>query len=279
MIDQKKIDEELMKEKFRTDVLDKDLSEFEIDFSILNKNDSEARIRSKETIDQLINRYGNDCTVRMCAYMNAILAWNERLNLTAVDNRDDFLQKNIVDSLSVNDVYEFTSSTRVLDLGTGAGLPGIPLAITNKNSQFVLVDAVRKKLAVVNEIAEDLSLSNVEVIHGRAEDLARMDEMRESFDLCVTRAVAAVNIIAEWCLPFVKTGGLMIAYKGEKAEEECRAGQKAVKILGGEIEKIIPVHSDDPSMTMHQLVLIRKVKPSPAKYPRKAGTTRKTPIR
>lgn len=106
-----------------------------------------------------------------------------------------------------------------------------------------------------------------------------MDEMRESFDLCVTRAVAAVNIIAEWCLPFVKTGGLMIAYKGEKAEEECRAGQKAVKILGGEIEKIIPVHSDDPSMTMHQLVLIRKVKPSPAKYPRKAGTARKTPIR
>lgn len=279
MIDQKLIDAEIKKAKFQAGVLEKDLSEFKIDYEELNQDDSEARVRSRKTVNDLIKLYGNDSAVRMCAYMNAILAWNEMVNLTGVDNRDDFLQKNIVDSLAVNKLEDMRGKPRVIDVGTGAGLPGVPLALSNPGSQFVLIDSVNKKLSIIREIVEDLSISNIQVVHGRAEDLGHQDDFREGFDVCVSRAVASLNVLAEWCLPFVKVGGLFVAYKGEKAQEEVDKAEKAIKTLGGELEDVIDVESEDPSMTMHKLVTIRKIRPTPAKYPRKAGMARKAPIR
>ena len=161
-----------------------------------------------------------------------ILGWNEKINVTAIREKSEFMKKNVEDSLSILGRPEISSALRILDLGTGGGFPGLPLAIACPEKSFVLMDSVSKKLKVVADAAERLGLENVEVIHARAEDLARMPEYRESFDLVVSRAVANMSTLSEYCLPFVKKGGWFVAYKTVSAEEEIKAAAKAIRMLG-----------------------------------------------
>ena len=204
-----------------------------------------------------------------------ILDWNEKINVTAIRDPEEFYEKNIRDSLAVTGLEEFMQAKRVLDLGTGGGFPGLPLAIACPDKEFFLLDSVAKKLKVVASAADEFGLENVDVLNMRAEDLARWPAYRESFDAVVSRAVANMSTLSEYCLPFVKKGGVFIAYKTEGAEEEIEAAKHAISVLGGEIEKTVP---DGIKGSGHVFVVVRKVKSTPPKYPRKAGLPSKSPL-
>ena len=204
-----------------------------------------------------------------------ILSWNEKINVTAIRDPEEFLEKNVKDSLEVMSLPEFAEAKRVLDLGTGGGFPGLPLAIACPDKEFFLLDSVAKKLKVVAAAVSEFGLENVDVLNMRAEDLAKWPAYRESFDAVVSRAVANMSTLSEYCLPFVKKGGYFIAYKTAEAEDEIEAAQKAVKLLGGTIERTVPYSSEDSG---HVFVVVRKTGTTPPKYPRKAGLPSKSPL-
>ncbi len=204
-----------------------------------------------------------------------ILEWNEKINVTAIRERSEFMKKNVEDSLAILGRPEFSTALRILDLGTGGGFPGLPLAIAAPEKSFVLMDSVGKKLKVVADAAEQLGLDNVQVIHARAEDLARDNGYREGFDLVVSRAVANMSTLSEYCLPFVRTGGWFVAYKTAEAGEEIRNAANAIKLLGG---SPAVVESNGSEEDGHVFVVVQKSAPTPAKYPRKAGLPSKQPL-
>ncbi len=200
-----------------------------------------------------------------------ILEWNEKINVTAVADPEEFMKRNVEDSLRIVGRPEIEVAERVLDMGTGGGFPGLPLAIAYPEKSFVLVDSVGKKLKVVVDVAERLGLKNVEVVHTRAEDYVS----RETFDLVVSRAVANLSTLSEYCLPFVKVGGYFIAYKTFSAAEEIDTAANAIKVLGGEIVEIADDGNHDND---HCFVIIRKAVKTPQKYPRRAGIPAKQPL-
>lgn len=204
-----------------------------------------------------------------------ILEWNEKINVTAIKDPAEFLEKNVNDSLSVCARSEYKTAQSVLDMGTGGGFPGLPLAIFSPEKRFVLVDAVGKKLKAVRDAAERLGLSNVTAIHARAEDMAREEEHREKYDLVLSRAVANMSTLCEYCLPFAKPGGYFIAYKTRDAGDEISAAERAVSVLGGRIADISPAAEGSG----HVLVVVEKLSKTPPAYPRKAGIPGKDPLR
>ena len=208
----------------------------------------------------------------MMQYMDLVLERNQHVNLTAITERDAFIEKHYVDSLAAAGTPEFREAETVLDLGTGGGFPGIPLAIAFPEKQFTLLDSLNKRIRIIREFCEELGIENVTAIHGRAEDLGRQTDLRAQFDVCVSRAVADLRVLAEYCLPFVKTGGSFIAYKGADCEEEVGNAEHAIKVLGGEIQRI------EPAGGGHQLVIISKDRETPKAYPRRAGTPGKKPL-
>ena len=210
----------------------------------------------------------------LASYMDGILEWNEKVNLTAIKEPEEFVEKHYIDSLAALEVAEFQESKRIMDLGTGGGFPGIPLAVMNPEKEFVLMDSLAKRLKIIDGLAEEIGINNVETVHGRAEDLARQEEYRENFDIVVSRAVAEMKVLAEYALPFVKEGGALIAYKtaGEKLDEEITAAERAIRVLGGELSRTKKGTGD------HTLVIVKKIKKTPSKYPRKAGTPKKEPL-
>ncbi len=203
------------------------------------------------------------------------LEWNEKINITAITDPKDFLEKNILDSLEITGLEEIEKAKRIMDLGTGGGYPGLPLAMQYPEKDFVLMDSVNKKLKVIEDIAEKLKIKNVETLHGRAEDLAKEKEYRDNFDLVVSRAVAAMPTLAEYALPFVKPGGYFIAYKTATAREEIKSAEKAIKKLGGRLVKII---ESGQANSGHLLVLVEKLVETPKVFPRKAGEAKKSPL-
>ena len=205
-----------------------------------------------------------------------ILEWNEKINVTAIRDPKEFYEKNIRDSLEVMNIPQFMKGKRILDLGTGGGFPGLPLAIACPDKEFYLLDSVAKKLKVVSAAAEEFHLDNVDVLNMRAEDMAKWPAYRESFDAVVSRAVANMSTLSEYCLPFVKKDGYFIAYKTEEAREEIEAAKKAISILGGVIEEIVP---DSIEGSGHLFVVVKKIKTTPNKYPRKAGLPSKDPLK
>ena len=206
-------------------------------------------------------------------YMEGVLQWNEKVNLTAITDRDEFVQKHLIDSLLCAETLAFTDSSSICDVGTGGGFPGVPLAVCYPEKDFVLMDSLGKRVRIVQELCDDLGIENVTTVHGRAEDLARLEAYRDNFDLCLSRAVANMRVLCEYCLPFVNVGGSFIAYKGIDCESEIGDAQEAVRLLGGESPQITPL----PHLG-HSLVVIRKTKPTPAAYPRKAGVPSKKPL-
>ena len=208
-------------------------------------------------------------------YMLGILEWNDKLNLTAITDEKMFIVKHFIDSLTVNRFLEDYQS--VIDIGTGAGFPGIPLKILNENMKFTLIDSINKKLNVIRDINNKLKLNNLEIIHTRAEDLANNSKYREMYDVATTRAVSNLSTIVEYMLPFVKLNGIAICMKGPNYQEELEEANTAIEVLGGKLERIETVRVDDE--LERNLIIIKKIRKTPNKYPRGQGKPLKEPIK
>lgn len=230
-------------------------------------------------IKELEEKYGEERTSMLVEYMDMILEKNQYINLTAVRDRDEALQKHIADSLSCDFMEEYEAAENVIDIGTGAGFPGVPLAIVSPDKKFTLVDSLNKRLRIIDELTGELGIKNLTTVHGRAEDIGKSKEHREQYDICVSRAVASLDVLCEWCLPLVKKGGYFVAYKGENVSRETEDAANAIKLLGGKIAEIRKVQTEEESISGHVLVMIKKVKNTPSKYPRQAGQAKKNPLR
>ena len=204
-------------------------------------------------------------------YMERLLEKNREINLTAITDREEFIKKHYEDSLEIIGLPEYEAADSVVDLGTGGGFPGIPLAISDGNKNFLLIDSLAKRLKVIEELCKDIGIFNVEVKHGRAEELGQQEDCREKFDLVVSRAVADLPLLCEYCLPFVKVGGAFVAYKTSGCHDEIRRAGKAMTLLGGKLNRI-------EERGEHCLVIIHKVGITPEKYPRRPGMPAKKPL-
>ncbi|MCM1101059.1 MAG: 16S rRNA (guanine(527)-N(7))-methyltransferase RsmG [Acetatifactor muris] len=211
-------------------------------------------------------------------YYELLTEWNAFMNLTAITEYEDVMKKHFVDSLALIKACDMNRSLSVIDVGTGAGFPGLALKIAFPNLKVTLLDSLNKRIRFLDTVIEELNLSGVETIHGRAEDWAKPGKLREHFDLCVSRAVANLSTLSEYCLPFVKTGGQFISYKSEKIVEEMEAAGKAISVLGGKISGQVEFQLPDSDIYRNFFV-IEKVKHTPGQYPRKAGLPGKEPIR
>lgn len=210
-------------------------------------------------------------------YYEILVEWNSFMNLTAITAFDEVVTKHFVDSVSLIKALDLSEKISVIDVGTGAGFPGIPLKIVFPDLKITLLDSLNKRVKFLNEVILKLELKEIEAIHGRAEDAARLQDLREKFDLSVSRAVANLSTLSEYCLPFVKVGGKFISYKSEKISEEMKAAEKAVSVLGGEYAGQVEFTLPDSDI-YRNLFVIEKKKETPKKYPRKAGLPSKEPI-
>ena len=210
-------------------------------------------------------------------YYELLVEWNEKINLTAITEYADVLKKHFIDSLSLAKAIDLSKNKKIIDIGTGAGFPGLALKIAFPELEVTLLDSLNKRVLFLNQVIEELDLKGVVAIHGRAEDLAGKADHRECYDLSVSRAVANLTTLSEYCLPFVKLGGYFISYKSEKTEEELSQAKSAISLLGGNIEK--QVEFTLPSSDIYRnLVMIKKAQTTPKKYPRKAGLPAKEPL-
>ena len=231
----------------------------------------------REIFRKLDISFSPDKEDKLVGYMEEILERNQFINLTAITERDEFIKKHYIDSLLCVGYKEFQEAKTIIDVGTGGGFPGIPLAIAFPEKKFILIDSLNKRIKIINELCEKLGIDNVKAVHGRAEELARKKDMRDTFDLCVSRAVANMSTLCEYCLPFVKKGGAFIAYKGPDCGEEVKAATKAIKVLGGVLDREEKPQFDELPFE-HKLLFIHKKENTGSKYPRKAGTPSKEPI-
>lgn len=210
-------------------------------------------------------------------YYELLVEWNKVMNLTGITEFDEVVMKHFVDSLSLVYAVPANKPYKVLDMGTGAGFPGIPLKIAFPDMEMVLLDSLNKRIKFLNEVINQLGLEKITAIHGRAEEFARKEEYREQFDLCVSRAVANLATLSEYCLPYVKKNGCFIPYKSGAIEEEMEASKKAVHVLGGKITEVKTFELPDSDIS-RSLVVIKKEKETPKKYPRSGGKPTKEPI-
>lgn len=208
-------------------------------------------------------------------FMNLLTEKNKQINLTAITEEKDIILKHFIDSIIIQN--NIKDSNNIIDVGTGAGFPGIPLKIINEEKGFVLLDSLNKRVNFLNEIIGSLNLKKVEAIHFRAEEAGQKEEYREKFDIVLSRAVSRLNILAEYMLPFAKVGGKCICLKGPNMKEELEEAKNAIEVLGGKIEKI-EEYSLPESDIGRTIIIINKVKHLPNKYPRKAGVPSNRPL-
>jgi 16S rRNA (guanine527-N7)-methyltransferase len=207
-------------------------------------------------------------------YMNLLLEWNEKINLTAIKDEKEFIVKHFIDSITINELVK--DKKRIIDVGTGAGFPGIPLKLLNDKQNITLIDSVNKKVNVLNNIITELNLENIEALHVRAEDLSKNENYREKFDVAVSRAVANMTTLVEYLIPFVKVGGFVICMKGPNFEEELENSKKAINILGGKVDLVESFNIDED--LERNIIKIKKIKSTPNKYPRGQGKPLKEPL-
>lgn len=222
--------------------------------------------------------YNDETIEKFDAYRGGVLQWNEFVNLTAIRDPQEFTVKHFIDSAACFGLPEYRAAQTIIDMGTGAGFPGVPLAILSPEKTFVLADSLNKRLKIIDELCQAIGIHNVKTVHGRAEDLGRAKDHREKYDLCVSRAVANLATLSEYCLPFVKRGGYMAAYKGADGEKELAEATSAIRLLGGKFERWEKTPLDAVGEE-HKILLVKKVNKTESKYPRKAGSPAKEPLK
>lgn len=210
-------------------------------------------------------------------YYEYLIEINHVMNLTAITQKDEVIMKHFLDSLSIAQLIDFSQTENVIDVGTGAGFPGIPLKIAFPHLQVTLMDSLNKRVKFLNETGEKIDVKNMVAIHSRAEELGKNKEYREKYDLCVSRAVANLSTLSEYCIPFVKIGGYFVSYKGNHISQECREASGAIEQLGGKIEKQLEFYLPGSDIE-RTFIKIKKIKQTPNKYPRKAGMPAKEPL-
>lgn len=211
------------------------------------------------------------------AYYELLTEWNSFMNLTAITEFEEVMKKHFTDSLSLVRAYDLSKSVSVIDVGTGAGFPGLPLKIAFPGLKVTLLDSLNKRVKFLDAVIEKLGLDNIDTIHGRAEDFSRPDKLREKYDLCVSRAVANMTTLSEYCLPFVKPGGQFISYKSEKVLQEADTAKHAIFLLGGKMKEQVEFYLPNSDI-YRNLFIVEKVQSTPLKYPRKAGLPAKEPL-
>lgn len=211
-------------------------------------------------------------------YKEMLKQWNEKINLTAITEDEGIIKKHFLDSISIFSSGVIKENHYVIDIGTGAGFPGIPMKIMMPSLNVLLLDSLNKRINFLNEVIKELELKNIETTHGRAEDIAKVDEYREKFDIATARAVANLTALSEYCIPYVKVGGYFIAMKGPSTDEEIRESKNAIGTLGGKLNNIVDVKIYEEEM-QHKLIIVEKVKSTDKKYPRKTSQIEKKPLK
>lgn len=214
---------------------------------------------------------------KLYSFYELLIEKNKVMNLTGITEYEEVIDKHFVDSVSIIKAIDLNKKIRVIDLGTGAGFPGIPLKIMFPNIEIVLVDSLNKRIKFLEEVVEQLQLTDISCIHSRAEDLAQNKEYREQFDLCVSRAVANLSTLCEYCIPFVKVGGNFVSYKSGVIQEELEQAKYAISTLGGELSEVINFTLPETDIE-RSFIKIKKNKNTQKKYPRKAGLPGKEPL-
>ncbi|MCI9072020.1 MAG: 16S rRNA (guanine(527)-N(7))-methyltransferase RsmG [Lachnospiraceae bacterium] len=211
-------------------------------------------------------------------YFEMLVEWNGFMNLTGITDYEEVMKKHFIDSLSLTKIFDTSRECRVIDVGTGAGFPGLALKIAFPWMEMTLLDSLNKRIQFLNAVINELGLNGVHTLHGRAEDYAKPGQIREQYDLCVSRAVAHLASLCEYCLPFVKVGGCFVSYKSEKVSEELEISKNAIFLLGGKMNKAEEFTLPDSDI-YRSLICIEKVQPTSKKYPRKAGVPIRQPIK
>lgn len=241
----------------------------------------EDKIQEIRYLEQELQKIGlqpkEQQLLQLYQYYEWVIERNKVMNLTAITEYEEFVKKHFVDSLMIARKTKFSGESRLIDIGTGAGFPGIPIKIIYPEVEVVLLDSLKKRIGFLQEVIQALELTQITAIHGRAEEPARQKEYREQFDFCVSRAVAQLSVLAEYCLPYVKIGGSFIAYKSGQMEEELTEAEYAIGVLGGKLTELerFSLPGSDIERT---LVRILKEKQTPLKYPRSAGKPAKEPL-
>ncbi len=210
-------------------------------------------------------------------FYELLVEWNKVMNLTGITEYEEVNEKHFVDSVSIVKALDIHSVKKVIDVGTGAGFPGIPLKIAFPHLEIVLLDSLNKRINFLNTVISELGLEGISTIHGRAEDFAKKPEYREQFDLCVSRAVANLSSLSEYCIPYVAKDGMFVPYKSGEIDDELQQAKKAVHILGGKLEEVVKFQLPGSEIG-RSFVKIKKVQNTAKKYPRKAGLPTKEPL-
>lgn len=215
--------------------------------------------------------------VQFIKYKELLKEWNEKINITAITEDDEIDIKHFLDSLTAFESELLDGEKKIIDIGTGGGFPGVPLKIINDKLDVTLLDSLNKRIKFLDIVIEELGLDNIRAIHGRAEEFSRTDEYREKYDICISRAVASLDTLSEYCIPFVKQHGFFIAMKGPGVEDELKDAKNAIELLGGKVRGLVEVDIPNSDRN-HTLLIVEKVRKTPSKYPRGGGKPRKKPL-
>lgn len=233
--------------------------------------------RLKELLQEMEIELTDKMLEKFQVYKSLLKEWNEKINITRITDDEEIDKKHFADSLSPLLTGLLHNDKKIIDIGTGGGFPGLPLKIANDNLKVTLLDSLNKRIVFLDKVIEDLDLKGIEAVHGRAEELGLREEYREKYDVCLSRAVASLDTLSEYCLPFVKVGGYFISMKGPDVSEEVELSKKAIDTLGAYIEDIRFVNIPNSDI-IHSLVVIKKTRKTPKKYPRAGGKPKKSPI-